>query len=112
MYAAVIIRGPIGVNHDVRDTLFMLKLRKKHAVVLLEENPVYAGMLEKAKDMIAYGPVSEAVAKKLKLKMKDGVAHLMPPRGGFERKGIKVPFTDGGALGKRPSMDKLLEAML
>jgi len=112
MYAAVVIRGSIGVRRDVLDTLSMLKLRKKHAAVLLEENPVYMGMLLKAKDMIAYGPVSEPIAKKLQKKMKDGVAHLAPPRGGFERKGVKMPFSDGGALGKRDSMDKLLEAML
>jgi hypothetical protein len=37
---------------------------------------------------------------------------LQPPRGGFERKGIKVQHSAGGALGKRKSMDELLEAML
>jgi large subunit ribosomal protein L30 len=113
MYAAILIRGLTGVRGDIKDTLFMLKLRKKHALVLIDENSApQVGMLQKAKDVITYGPVSDAMAAKLKAKMKDGVAHLAPPRGGFERKGIKKDYTVGGALGKRDSMDKLLEAML
>jgi large subunit ribosomal protein L30 len=113
MYAVVQIRGFIGVRQVVVDTMHMLKLKKKHTAVLVDEtNPALAGMLVKAKDVITYGPVSDAVAKKLQAKMKDGVAHLHPPRGGFERKGIKVTYNAGGALGKRDSMDSLLEKML
>jgi large subunit ribosomal protein L30 len=113
MFAAVQIRGFIGVRQEVVDTMSMLKMRKKHTAVLIDEkNPALMGMLEKSKDVIAFGPISDAVAKKLQDKMKEGVAHLHPPRGGFERKGIKVAFNSGGALGKRPSMDSLVEAML
>ena len=113
MYAAVQIRGYIGVRQEVVDTLFMLKMRKKHAAVLIDENnKVALGMLNKAKDVITYGPVSDAVAKKLQAKMKNGVAHLHPPRGGFERKGIKVAYNAGGALGKRDNMDLIVEKML
>jgi ribosomal protein L30/L7E len=112
MLAAVMIRGSIGIRKDMLDTLSMLRLRKKHSAVLLEEKPTTLGMLLKTKDFIAYGPVSEPVAKKLQAKMKNGVAHLNPPRGGFEHKGIKVAYAAGGALGKRESMDELLEAML
>lgn len=112
MYAAILIRGLVGIQYTTKDTLFMLKLRKKHAAILVEENAVMLGMLLKVKDMIAYGPVSEPVAKKLQAKMKNGVCHLNPPRGGFGRKGIKIAYTDGGNLGKRESMDTLVEAML
>ena len=114
MYAALRIRGMVGVRSDVEDTLTMLKLRKKHTAVLLDEKkmPNVMGMLTKTKDIITFGPVSDAVAAKLAAKMKDGVAHLPPPRGGFERKGIKKPHKVGGALGVRDSMDSILEAML
>jgi large subunit ribosomal protein L30 len=113
MYAAVQIRGYIGVRQEVVDTLFMLKMRKKHAAILVDEkNKATMGMLDKAKDVITYGPISDAVAKKLQEKMKDGVAHLQPPKGGFERKGIKVAYTVGGALGKRDTMDAIVEKML
>lgn len=114
MLAAIRVRGMVGVRKDVEDTLTMLRLRKKHTAILLDEKakPNMLGMLEKSKDIITYGPVSEDIAKKLSAKMKDGVAHLPPPRGGFERKGIKKGFNQGGALGKRDSMDSILEAML
>jgi large subunit ribosomal protein L30 len=113
MFAAILIRGDIGVEQGVRDTLFMLKLRNKHAAILVDEtNPVALGMLEKSKDRITFGPVSPEVAAKLEGIMKNGVAHLHPPRGGFERKGIKQPYTNGGVLGKRDSMDKIVEKML
>jgi large subunit ribosomal protein L30 len=111
-YAVVLVRGLIGLRSDVRDTLTMLRLRKKHAAVIVPADPVRLGMLEKIKDVATYGPVSGAVAKALSAKMKDGVAHLPPPRGGFGRKGVKASFAVGGALGKRDSMDKLLGAML
>jgi len=113
MYAAILIRGDIHVRGDVRDTLFMLKMRNKHTAIMIDEKSVtQMGMLEKCKDRITFGPVSPEVATKLSAIMKDGVARLHPPRGGFERKGIKQQYTQGGALGKRESMDKILEKML
>lgn len=111
-YAVILVRGLIGVRTDVRDTLSMLRLRKKHAAILVPADPVRLGMLEKVKDVATFGPVSEPVAQQLSAKMKDGVAHLAPPIGGFGRKGIKYGYGAGGALGKRDSMDKILEAML
>lgn len=113
MYAAILVRGDIHVRGDVRDTLFMLKMRNKHTAILVDESNVSTmGMLEKSKDRITFGPISPEVAAKLQAIMKDGVAHLHPPRGGYERKGIKQQFTQGGALGKRESMDKIVEKML
>jgi len=113
MYAAILIRGDVRVRGDIRDTLYMLKLRNKHAAILIDENnKPLLGMLHKVKDRITYGPVSAEVQKKLEANMKDGVAHLAPPIGGFERGGIKKAVTEGGALGQRESMDKILEKML
>ena len=38
---------------------------------------------------------------------------LNPPRGGFERKGIKVSFNSGGALGYRgEKINSLIKKML
>ncbi len=111
-YAVILVRSLLGVRSEVRDTLTMLRLRKKHTAVLVSADPVRLGMLERVKDVVTFGPVSEPVAKTLSSKMKDGVAHLAPPIGGFGRKGIKQAYAAGGALGKRPSMDKIVEAML
>ena len=39
--------------------------------------------------------------------------NLHPPRGGFERKGIKIPFKVGGALGYRgEKISDLIKRML
>lgn len=37
---------------------------------------------------------------------------LTPPSGGFERKGIKIPYSLGGALGYRKDMNKFLEKVI
>jgi large subunit ribosomal protein L30 len=113
MYAAILIRGDVRVRGDIRDTLYMLRLRKKHAAVLIDENnKPLLGMVQKVKDRITYGPISADMQKRLEATMKEGVAHLAPPRGGFERKGIKKAGSEGGALGYRDSMDNIVEKML
>jgi large subunit ribosomal protein L30 len=41
------------------------------------------------------------------------VCRLHPPRGGYERKGIKISFNLGGALGYRgDKINKLISKML
>ena len=113
MYAAILVRGDIHVRGDVRDTLFMLKMRNKHTAILVDESNVSTmGMLEKSKDRITFGPISDEMAAKLQAIMQAAVARLHPPRGGYERKGIKQQYTQGGVLGKRESMDKIVEKML
>lgn len=106
MIAAVLVRGTIGTRTEVRDALRSLGLTRKHAVALVEERQL--GTLRACKDVITFGPVSEETATALK-----GRAALNPPRGGWERKGIKKSFTEGGALGYRGAkMDDLLKRMM
>ena len=104
--AAILIRGLVGVKHDIKLTLVCINLRKKHACTILEDTPTIRGMLKKSRDFITFGPVSDEVLQKLETKKKvcdetKTVYFLSPPRGGFERKGIKRSFTVGGALGDR-----------
>lgn len=103
MIAAIRIRGEEGVRHDIRDALDSLRLRKKHVCVLLEKTPATLGQLRKAKDFITYGMITPEIKKELEEKRGKGKPFytLHPPRGGFEKKGIKVAFTAGGALGNR-----------
>ncbi|MFH1589777.1 MAG: uL30 family ribosomal protein [archaeon] len=121
--AVILIRGLVGITVDIKDTLFLLRLRKKHTCVILEDNAVNQGMLKKVKDYVAYGEVSEATIKELiskrgKKNPKDPTRtkpffELAPPRGGFERKGIKKPFKLGGALGYRKNkINDLIKKML
>jgi large subunit ribosomal protein L30 len=113
--AVVLIRGFIGMNHDIRLTLKSLNLGKKHACVIIEDTPVNQGMLKKVQDYVTYGAVSDETIAALDAKREKhekGVYFLAPPVGGFERKGIKKSFVVGGALGDRKQMDALLQKMM
>jgi large subunit ribosomal protein L30 len=124
-FAAILVRGTIGFSREIKDTLQMLRLYKKNMCVLIQDTPAYRGMLTKVQSMITWGEVDDSTIKELKEKRgektkdKEGkeVAkpfyRLSPPRGGFERKGIKLPFKVGGALGYRgPKINDLIKRML
>ncbi|KYH38726.1 MAG: 50S ribosomal protein L30 [Candidatus Bathyarchaeota archaeon B23] len=49
------IRGRINVPKGVRDTLHMLRLRRKNTATLIDDRPSYRGMLQTAKDWITWG---------------------------------------------------------
>lgn len=114
--AVVLVRGMVKVAKPVKDTLAMLNLHRKNSCVLLEDNPVNKGMLAKVKDFVTWGRIDEETLKELAEKRgKEGRKqfHLNPPRKGFGRKGVKVAFKVGGALGDRgEKMDDLVKRMI
>ena len=137
--AVVLVRGFVDVWKPIKDTFEMLRLNRKNYCVIIEDNPSNRGMLKKVKDYVTWGPISketltELVAKrgqefkgrtmdsKEKYSYKslefDGKLYkpyfrLNPPRKGFGRKGIKIPFGKGGALGNREEkMNDLVLRML
>lgn len=119
--AVILLRGFIGMKQDVKDTLYMLRLRKKHVCVVLEDNPSNKGMITKIKDYVTFGEISDETLKELitkrgskyDQKTSKGFFELHPPRGGFERKGIKKPYQAGGALGNRGTkINDLIKKML
>ncbi len=111
--AIVRIRGSIKVNKEINDTLNMLRLYKRNYCVVMPSTPSILGMIQKVKDYSTWGEINEETLKLLKdkrlekTKDKQGkdvekkFFRLSPPRGGFERKGTKVAFKVGGALGYR-----------
>ena len=116
----ILVRGLIGIRKDIKGALFSLRLRRKHACVVVEDNPSNRAATVKCKDYVTYGELDDATLKLLldKRGKKDPVHKeyykkfflLHPPRGGFERKGIKVPFNKGGALGYRgPKVNDLIK---
>lgn len=113
--AAILVRGLVELKSDVKDTLRMLNLQKKNACVILEDNPVNRGMLKKVENYITFGEVTEETVKELQQKRPTATKYysLHPPRGGFERNGIKKPFNLKGALGNRKEkMNDLIKKML
>lgn len=120
--AIILLRSLCGMGKDVKDTLGMLHLsRRQHCSVFEDSSSLY-GMLDKIKDYVTYGEISEDTyrllcEKKGEKDPKDSsklknLYRLNSPKGGYERKGIKVTFVAGGALGKRTDMDKLIGKMI
>ena len=106
--AIVRIRGGIGIRNEVKDTLTMLNLHKSNFCVVIPKTDSFVGMIKKVKDYVTYGEIDDATYKLLVEKRgeKQGdklkpFFRLSPPRKGFERKGIKIHFGRGGALGDR-----------
>ncbi|HLC64939.1 MAG TPA: uL30 family ribosomal protein [Candidatus Nanoarchaeia archaeon] len=127
MIAAIRIRGVHDIRGDVERNLDNLRLLRKHACVLLEDTPAVRGQLAKVKDFATWGIINDDTKKILVEKRGNEYSgrltdsrgkisypvlkiggralrpyfNLSPPKGGFERKGIKVAFRAGGVLGDR-----------
>ncbi|MGZ7134255.1 MAG: 50S ribosomal protein L30 [Methanobacterium sp.] len=65
MIAAIRLRGRTGIKKDIANTLDMLKLTRINHTVLIEDNPSYNGMLQKAKDYITWGEIDQETVSKL-----------------------------------------------
>lgn len=58
-YAIIRVRGHSGVNKDIEDTMIMMRLTRINHCVVLPENDSIKGMLNKTKDYVTYGEISE-----------------------------------------------------
>ncbi len=113
MIAAIRVRGVIGTEKSIEDTLRMLQLYRKNYCVILKEEPHFRGMLLKAKDFITWGELDDETEKLLQKKSSKAYYRLNNPRKGFGRKGIKMPFIKGGALGDRKEkINDLIKRMM
>lgn len=63
VYAVVRLRGVPRVRGDIRDTLRMMRLQRANHCVLVPERML--GMVHKAKDFVAYGPVGAVAIEEL-----------------------------------------------
>jgi len=140
--AVIRVRGVRNVAPRIRKTLELLRLERPNHCVLVEDSPQNIGMLEKAKDYIAYGPIGEQTL--LSLLGKRGKKDGAPVREALKEEGLEKaakeifsgkktlefaspvfrlnPPSGGyrdkkrtyphGELGKRGEMDSLLRRMM
>ena len=96
--AVVRVRGQVRLHGTVRQTFKQLNLNRKNNCIIVDEKS--RGMINKVKDYVTWGEISDEVVALLK--NKKGKTYLLkPPKGGYGRKGVKVAFANGGALGNR-----------
>lgn len=68
MFLIIRIRGSVNMAYKLKDTLSMLNLTRTNHCIIVPKTKSYEGMLEKCKDFITWGEVSEENLKKLVLK--------------------------------------------
>ena len=120
LIAVVLVRSMQKVSKDIKDTLLMLKLTRKNSCVIAKKTPSIMGMIRKVKDYVTYGDVSKETLDLLSKKKNHhegssitALYYLNPPKKGYGRKGIKVSFSKGGALGNRKEkINELLSRMM
>ena len=140
MLAIIRIKGDVGLKKPIRETLERLRLRRKYVCVLLEPKKESMGMVERVKDLIAFGELNKETlinllekrgqlldktkkidVKKIAEEIEKGknledlnlkpFFRLHPPRGGIESK--KHFGVGKGVLGdNKESINKLIERML
>lgn len=65
MYAVIRLKGLVKIREDFKDALKMLRLNRKMHCVVLEENDVVKGMLQKVKDRVTWGEIDDDTLKLL-----------------------------------------------
>ncbi len=138
MICIIRIRGEVGLNRDVVETLNRLRIRKKYSCVVFEPTDVQLGMLKKVKNFVAWGEINDETLEKLiegrgKLidkakkfdvkKIVEGIKarkkyselnltpffRLHPPRGGIK---TKLHFPKGVLGNHKDKINELVERML
>ena len=115
MIAATRVRGPVDVPAKATSTLENLKLTKKHQIVVFEDTDSIRGMMNHAKDYIAFGEISdetlEALEEKKGEEVESGdVFDCRPPKKGF--KNTRMQYGQGGTLGDQGEVDDLVQRMV
>ena len=57
--AIIRVRGEVRVRQDIKDTLSLLHLKRANYCVVVDDTPIYRGMIAKAKDYITWGEIDK-----------------------------------------------------
>lgn len=65
MFAAIRVRGTVGLRKDIEDNLKMLRLTRPNHCIIVPDTDVMKGMLRKAQNYITWGEITPDVLEKL-----------------------------------------------
>lgn len=110
---AIQVRGTVDAPRKIENTLQQLNLGKRNQAAILKDNDANRGMLNKVKDYITYGTYNDKTEELLETKTENfepgTQINLTPPSGGFQN--TKTNVKQGGSLGKRGNINKILQKM-
>jgi large subunit ribosomal protein L30 len=115
MIAIIRIRGQVGLDRKIVETLNRLKLRKKYSCVVLDKpTKEQVGMIQKVRNFVAYGEIDKKTYEELVKKRGGHIENffrLHPPRKGIDSK--KHFGVDKGVLGdNKEKINDLIQRML
>jgi len=107
------VRGSLHIRVDVKQAFESLRLTKKNYGTIVEDTPTNRGIIQKLDMFIAWGEITPETEKVMQKRKHNNLYTLQPPRKGYGRKGIKMAFTKGGALGYRgDKINDLIQRMI
>lgn len=65
MIIVIRISGMVGISHDVKETLYRLRLRRKYSAVLIKPSPETLKLIKKVRNFVAYGDIDNETLKEL-----------------------------------------------
>jgi large subunit ribosomal protein L30 len=65
LFAVVMVRGVVGTDRKLKDTLMMLRLHRINHCVIVPKNSNFEGMLHKARNFITWGEIDNQTLEKL-----------------------------------------------
>jgi large subunit ribosomal protein L30 len=140
MYAVIRVRGNISVIPKIRKTFEFLNLNTVNSMSIWPENKQTLKMIKLVENHATFGIIDDATVKELvekkgkalkgELDAEKAVKGLLegkrakevnlkncfkmsPPKQGYDRKGIKKPYSLGGALGNRKEkINEIIKRMM
>ncbi len=114
--AIVRVRAQVRMSGMNEETLHLLNVPVPNSCAVIKNTPEKMNMVTRVAGVLTWGELSDESLALLRKKAKDPKAthfRLNPPRKGYSKKGSKLPFVVGGALGYRgDKINDLIQRMV
>lgn len=65
MIVVIRISGMVEIPQNIQEMLYRMRLRQKYATVIMHETPENAKILERVRNFVAFGKISESMLEQL-----------------------------------------------